>query len=225
LISSAAPDPSSRRPGPQPALQPLAPLTPIAALALCAALFACLGCGSAAPSNRLIDLINPALGPDNSSWLVGAISELATPEEVRSYLALKDDAAAQDFVRQFWERRNPTPGRPGGNPLLRAFEERAAAADHLYSESGYLGRRTARGTIFVLYGPPKKQEFDVPPRKGASAVEVWTYDKNTPSGLNGRRPEPRYQFIRRGDLTVPYIPGHEPRLPLPTEPDGDAGRH
>jgi GWxTD domain-containing protein len=182
----------------------------VAALLLAGlALAGCASGGGKTPGlgHGLADLTNPALGPDYAQWLVGPISFLATKEEVATYLGLKDDAAAQEFIARFWARRNP-PNRPQ-NPLLAAFEARGAEADRLYSEAGFQGRRTDRGTIHVIYGPPKKVDFEVAPA-GGSPIEVWTYGTDAASGLNGRKPAPRYRFRKRGDLTVFYLAGPDP---------------
>jgi GWxTD domain-containing protein len=166
----------------------------------------------------LADLTNPALGPDYAQWLIGPISFLATAEEVKGYLAVKDDAAAQEFIQQFWARRNPHPGRPD-NPVHETFEARGAAADRLYGEAGFTGRQTDRGSIYVVYGPPPKVDFQVPPVPGAPPIEVWDYGTEAAAGLNGRKPSPRYRFSKRGDLTVFYIPGRlDSRLRRPSSP-------
>jgi GWxTD domain-containing protein len=178
-------------------------------------LAACASGGSspAVRSRSVVDLTNPALGPDYSQWLVGAISRLATPEEIQSYMALSDDRAAEQLIGAFWQRRDPSPDRPG-NALLETFERRSAEADRQFSESGYLGRRTARGEVYVLYGPPTKLDYEVAPREGDPPIELWVYDKSSPAGLDGRRPQANYRFVRRGDLTVLYVPGlHDNRLP------------
>ena len=178
------------------------------ALALLALLTAC---GGASAPRNVADLTNPFLGPEYSSWLIGAVSRLATPEEIQGYLAVGDDAAAEAFIRQFWERRDPSPAQPG-NAVLEAFNERSAQADKAFSEAGYLGRRTDRGTIHVLYGPPTKTDFDV--LTAGVPIEVWTYEAAKASaGLDGKRPAGSYRFVKSGDLTVLYRPGHpDPRL-------------
>lgn len=198
----------------------MAALAGIAALVL--ALSACASGGTQPSSPRaLAELTNPALGLDYSSWLVGAVSHLATPEEIASYLALSDDGAAEEFIRAFWERRDPSPDRPD-NAVRDAFERRAAEADRQFSEGGLLGRRTARGEIYVLYGPPTGHDYEVSPREGGPPIELWLYDKNAPAGLDGRRPANYYRFIKRGDVTVPYVPGRpEDRLPVRPRPPGD----
>lgn len=177
-------------------------------LALCAA--ACSSGGGSGPgtARTAADLTNPFLGPEYSGWMIGAISRLASPEEIQGFQALRDDAAAASFVEQFWERRDPSPDRPG-NALREAFDRRSAEADRMFSEAGYLGRRTDRGTLLILYGPPSKTDFEVSPYEGGPPVEVWTYARDGDTGLDGRRPSSLYRFLRRGDLTRLYIPGHE----------------
>ncbi len=164
-----------------------------------------LGCSGGSVSHSPAKLTNPFLGPAYTSWLVGAVSRLASPQEIQAYLALQDDQQAEAFVQGFWDRRDPAPDKRG-NPIREAFEERSAGADRLYSEAGYLGRRTDRGLVHVLYGRPAKVDFEVSPVQGGPPVEVWLYGAGAPSGLDGKRPG-TYRFIKSGDLTVLYVPG------------------
>jgi GWxTD domain-containing protein len=177
-------------------------------------------CSSGPAARSAADLTNPFLGPELSSWLIGPIARIATPEEVQAFLTLQDNAQAEAFVRQFWAKRDANPEKPG-NPLEEAFQERAAEADRLYTEAGFRGRRTDRGTIYVLYGPPTKTDFEVSPTPRDSPIEVWTYSGTTPAGLDGKRPAAAYRFIKSGDLTVTYMPGQDPRLrrPATTDPE------
>jgi GWxTD domain-containing protein len=197
----------------------------LSALALLAALAAACGTGTgAAPARSLADLTNPYLGPEYSGWLIGPIAGMVTPAETEAFLALRDDAGARELIEEFWRRRDPTPATPD-NPLRQAFEERAAEADRLYSESGFLGRRTDRGAIFVLYGPPSRVDYEVSPSPGDPPLEVWFYTPDVPAGLHGKRPAGSYRFIRRGDLTRTYVPrrpGQRPgqRPGPPREPFG-----
>ena len=162
-----------------------------------------VGCGGGASTRSKMELINPALGPDYSSWMAGAAARLATTEEIDEYITLADDQQAAAFIERFWKRHDPTPGKPV-NPLREAFETRSAAADHLYSESGQIGRRTDRGVLYVLYGLPKKIDHEVSPIRNGPPLEVWIYGTDAPSGLNGQRPNPLYRFVKSGDLTVLY---------------------
>jgi GWxTD domain-containing protein len=165
-------------------------------LVLSLALLAGCGGGASVGSRSMAALINPALGPEYSSWLVGAASRLATPEETNEFLTLRDDSQAAAFVERFWQRR--------GDPVRKSFEERAAEADRRFSEGGLAGRRTDRGVAFILYGPPQKTDHEVSPVPNGPPLELWVYGAQSPSGLDGKRPSPFYRFIKNGDLTVLY---------------------
>ena len=172
-----------------------------------------LACGSSGPrTTNAIDLTNPFLGPEQSGWLIGPVARIATPAEVQAYLALTDNAQADAFIEQFWAKRDPNPQVPG-NPILENFRERSTEADRLYSEAGFRGRRTDRGAVFILYGAPAEVDFEISPARGEAAIEAWKYAPDTPAGLDGRKPSPLYRFIKRGDLTVTYVPREsDPRL-------------
>jgi GWxTD domain-containing protein len=185
-----------------------------AGLLVAAAAFACQACASAAGGGAaLVELVNPALGPDYSTWLVGPVARIASADERRTFLALRDDAAAAAFVQQFWERRNP--GRGAGNPVLAAFDERREAADRKFSEGGVVGHQTDRGTILVLYGPPAKTGFEVALVPNQPGIEVWEYGAKAPAGLDGKQPDHYYRFSKRGDLTVFYTPRPGTQLGTP----------
>jgi GWxTD domain-containing protein len=186
---------------------------PIAALA--ALLLVAAACAPAAQEGGTsLDLVNPLLGPDYSQWLVGPVARLAGAAEVDAFLALTDAAAAARFVEEFWARRDPDPAEPG-NPVAEAFAARAAEADKRYSEAGYLGRRTARGTTHVLFGPPEKVDYQIPPDERDPPIEVWEYPAGAPAGLSGERPARAYRFIKRGDVTVFYVPRNTPDRGMP----------
>ena len=44
-------------------------------------------CASGGTGRTAADLTNPFLGPERSSWLIGPIARIATPEEVQQYAA------------------------------------------------------------------------------------------------------------------------------------------
>ena len=180
-------------------------------LSLFLALALLAACAST-PTRSVVDLTNPFLGPEYSGWLVGPIARLATPEEIEAFQAITTDEQAQAFVEAFWAKRTGV-GDQFGNTVRQVFEKRAAEADRSFTESGYRGRRTDRGAVYILYGPPRKTDYEVSPTPGEGALEVWIYDETSPAGLDGRKPSGLYRFIKRGDLTVTWTPGRtDPRL-------------
>lgn len=203
-------------------------LAAAAAAAVVAAAALLAGCASGggspaagvdyAPDLQADRLLNLHLSPEFASWLIGPIARMATEEERRAYLALTTEAEARAFIDDFWARRDPYPQRPD-NPLYELYEQRAQVADRLYSEGGHLGRRTARGTIYVLYGQPDRTDYQIAPNPRDPAITVWLYEETDQPGLDGRPPADYYRFIRREDVTEFYRPltGYDARRPLRPE--------
>jgi GWxTD domain-containing protein len=94
----------------------------------------------------------------------------------------------RDYLRRFWGRRDPTPGTPK-NELEDEFYARTAEANRRFREGGAApipGWRTARGRIFIKYGPPG----DVLSRPGPSSTlpyEVWKYARQPAEGTGERK--------------------------------------
>ena len=151
--------------------RPRASLAAGVLLAAGALLGGCGGAPTGGGARTAAELTNPRLSPERASWLVGAISRMATREEVEAYLAATDDAAAAALEEAFWERRDPDPARPG-NPPRELFDRRSVDADRRFTEAGYRGRRSDRGTIFVLYGEPAEISFEINPHVGQTPIEV-----------------------------------------------------
>ena len=176
-----------------------------------ALLLAASGCTGSEGPRSAADLTNPRLSPAYAQWLVGAVGAMATPEEVREYLALDSDFAAIDFIEGFWARRDPEPGEPG-NPLRELFERRSAEADRRFGEGGVSGHKTPRGVVYVLCGPPERTDYEIP-RRGGPAVEVWFYDDGAARCLDGSRPAEAFRFQKLGEVTTIYRPGGPPVRP------------
>lgn len=163
------------------------------------------------------DLMNPLLSPQYALWLLGPVSRLASKEEIESYLRLGSDEEAKAFVAAFWQRRDPDPNYEG-NSLLERFTERLAEANKKFGEASLPGSRTDRGTIYVLYGAPAEERFDIAEHPDDPPVLVWTYPGDAPKGLDGKRPERAYRFIKRGDLTTFFTPNLKPVRPRLEDP-------
>ncbi|KAB2964975.1 MAG: GWxTD domain-containing protein [Thermoanaerobaculia bacterium] len=175
-----------------------APLLALLALSLAAP-------AAGAQRRDAVDLVNVALAPEYANWLVGAQAQIASEAEIEEYLALARDEDAAAFIERFWARRDPDPDRPG-NPVRETAERRALEADRRFSEAGIAGRRTDRGTIWVLHGEPGKIENEPSPLYGEPPLELWRYGAEAEKGLDGKPPARLYRFARRGDVTSFYVP-------------------
>lgn len=171
------------------------------AAALLAAVSVSPAAGAKSKALEKEDLINVLLSPGLAQWLVGPISRLANDDEIEAYLAISNDVEASAFIEKFWQDRvdpaNPWPGRR----VQDTFDRRAESADRLFTEGASVGRRTDRGTLYILYGAPNKSGFVKDERARGELVEVWIYDQAR-RGLDGSHPERRYYFVKRDGVTV-----------------------
>ena len=77
-------------------------------------------------------------------------------EENKIWDHLPDAEARKEFIKDFWEKRDPDPDTEE-NEFKREFENRVAYANKRFIEGG-LGMNTDRGRIWILMGPPDKFE-------------------------------------------------------------------
>jgi GWxTD domain-containing protein len=96
-------------------------------------------------------------------WLNEDVLYIITDEEKAAFKRLKTDEERQQFVEQFWLRRDPTPDTEENEYKEEHYRRIAYANDHY--ASGIPGWKTDRGMIYIKYGPP--DEIDSHPSGGS----------------------------------------------------------
>ena len=96
-------------------------------------------------------------------WLSEEVPYIITSEERAAFKKLSTDDEREQFIENFWERRNPNPGSPE-NEFKEEYYRRIAYANEHYA-SGLQGWRTDRGRIYIMYGPA--DEVDSHPSGGS----------------------------------------------------------
>ena len=107
-------------------------------------------------------------------WLEEEVPYIITDNERAEFKKLSTDGEREQFVYQFWERRNPTPGSAENEFKVEYYRRIAYANEHW--AANIPGWRTDRGRIYILYGPP--DEIDSHPQGGehsANPFETWRY--------------------------------------------------
>lgn len=122
-------------------------------------------------------------------WLNEDVHWIITPQEQADFQTLSTDQQRDDFIRAFWERRNPTPGTPENKFKEEHYRRLAFANEHF--SSNVPGWMTDRGRIYVIYGRPDFIEEHRPHFAGANLVNgnkaagatapyvVWHYITNS----------------------------------------------
>jgi GWxTD domain-containing protein len=86
-------------------------------------------------------------------WSRGPVRCLLTPEEEKQIKGLKTEEDFTRFVKDFWERRDPTPGTPA-NEFLEFFSKRVEEANKRFIQTTETGALSDRGQVFLLLGMP-----------------------------------------------------------------------
>jgi GWxTD domain-containing protein len=89
-------------------------------------------------------------------WLNQDVLYIITDDEREVFSKLRTPEEKEQFIEQFWERRNPNPGK-GGNEFREEHYRRIAYANAKYA-SGIPGWKTDRGRIYIMFGEPAEIE-------------------------------------------------------------------
>jgi GWxTD domain-containing protein len=89
-------------------------------------------------------------------WLNEDVAYIITEEEKDAFKRLQTDDEREQFIEQFWLRRDPTPDTDE-NEFKEEHYRRIAYADEHFA-SGIPGWKTDRGRIYIMYGPPDSIE-------------------------------------------------------------------
>jgi len=104
-------------------------------------------------------------------WLTEDVAYIVTNEERTAFKKLRTREEFEQFIEQFWLRRDPTPGTVENEFKEEHYRRIAYANDH-FSMAGFAGWKTDRGRVYITYGPPDEKEIHpdaIPPN------EQWLY--------------------------------------------------
>ena len=118
-------------------------------------------------------------------WRNNDVPYIITKEERRAFDALATDEERENFIENFWRRRDPNPDTEE-NEYREEYYERIAYANEHYT-SGIPGWKTDRGRIYIAWGKPDSVEshpsggsYDRPSYHGGGSTttypfEIWFY--------------------------------------------------
>ncbi len=85
-------------------------------------------------------------------WLHEEVVYIITDQERADFKRLETDTERDRFIKDFWERRNPTPGS-ARNEYREEHYRRISTANHRFA-GRIPGWKTDMGRIYIQYGPP-----------------------------------------------------------------------
>ena len=115
-------------------------------------------------------------------WLNEDVSYIITDEERAAFKRLQTDEEREQFIENFWLRRDPTPDTVE-NEFKEEHYRRIAYANEHYA-SGIPGWKTDRGRVYIVYGPPDEIEdhssggfYERPPEEGGGETSTYPFQQ------------------------------------------------
>ena len=133
-------------------------------------------------------------------WLNEDVTYIITDEERKAFKQLNTDEEREQFVEQFWLRRDPTPDTVENEYKEEHYRRIAYANEHF--ASGAPGWKLDRGRIYITFGPP--DEIDSHPSGG-------TYERPTAEGGGETTTFPfedwRYRYLENigNDIMIEFV--------------------
>lgn len=133
-------------------------------------------------------------------WLNEDVAYIITDEERKAFKQFQTDEEREQFVEQFWLRRDPTPDTVE-NEYKEEHYRRIAYSNEHYA-SGIPGWKTDRGRIYITFGPA--DEVESHPSGG-------TYERPTAEGGGSTSTYPfeqwRYRYIEAigSDIIIEFV--------------------
>ena len=136
-------------------------------------------------SKKRAKKLRAELSEVDKAWLMEEVPYIISDEERRAFLELGTAEEREQFIEMFWRNRNPDP-ESTVNPVREEHYRRLAYADEHFA-SGVPGRKTDRGRIYIIWGPPDEIEahpsggtYDRPLEQGGGSTstypwEMWRY--------------------------------------------------
>ncbi|MBA3693552.1 MAG: GWxTD domain-containing protein, partial [Acidobacteria bacterium] len=116
-----------------------------------------------------------------SEWTSKDVEYIITGDEKKAYKALKTDEERENFIENFWRRRDPDPDTEE-NEYREQYYERIAYANEHYA-SGIPGWKTDRGRIYITFGKPDEIEthptggaYDRPSYEGGGSTTTYPFE-------------------------------------------------
>jgi len=115
-------------------------------------------------------------------WLEEDVAYIITDEERTAFLRLNTNEEREQFIEQFWLRRDPTPDTVENEFKEEHYRRIAYANEHF--ASGIPGWKTDRGRIYIIWGPANEIEshpaggaYDRPVEEGGGSTSTYPFEK------------------------------------------------
>jgi GWxTD domain-containing protein len=128
------------------------------------------------------DKLRKELETPYRKWLNEDVAYIISDEERTAFKRLQTDEEREQFIEQFWLRRDPTPDTVE-NEFKEEHYRRIAYTNENFA-SGIPGWKTDRGRIYITYGPPDEKEthpsggtYERPSEEGGGTTSTFPFEQ------------------------------------------------
>jgi GWxTD domain-containing protein len=133
-------------------------------------------------------------------WLNEDVVYIISPEERSAFVHLTTNEEREQFIEQFWQRRNPDPDS-AENTFKEEHYRRIAYTNEHYA-SGIPGWKTDRGRIYIMWGPPDEIDshpsggsYDRPSNEGGGSTSTFPFEDWRYRYLEGIGEDVNIEFV------------------------------
>jgi GWxTD domain-containing protein len=133
-------------------------------------------------------------------WLNEDVIYIISPEERSAFVHLTTNEEREQFIEQFWQRRNPDPDS-AENTFKEEHYRRIAYTNEHYA-SGIPGWKTDRGRIYIMWGPPDEIDshpsggsYDRPANEGGGSTSTYPFEDWRYRYLEGIGEDVNIEFV------------------------------
>jgi len=151
-------------------------------------------------------------------WLNEDVVYIISDEERAVFENLSTDEEREQFIEQFWWRRDPDP-RTAANEFKEEHYRRLAYVNEVYSV-GKPGWMTDRGRVYIIHGPPDQIEshptggmYQRPAWEGGGTTQTYPWELWRYHYIEGLGSDIELEFVDQG------LSGHYHLALLPEEKD------
>ena len=176
------------------------------------------------PSDKVRN-VKPELKDAYKKFVNNDVLYIITDDEKKAWKALATDEERENFIENFWRRRDPDPDTEENEYRDQYFERIAYANEHF--TSGIPGWKTDRGRIYITWGKPdsieshpsggsyERQSYEGGGSTSTYPFEMWFYRHidNVGEGIEIEFVDPtgsgEYRMARDADEkdALKYVPG------------------
>ena len=131
---------------------------------------------------RREDRLRKELEGPYRKWLNEDVTYIITDEERQAWKRFSTDEEREQFIEQFWLRRDPSPDS-AENEIIEEHYRRIAYTNERFA-SGIPGWKTDRGRIYITFGPadeveshPSGGSYERPIEEGGGTTSTYPFEK------------------------------------------------